>query len=467
MAVNLLHNIYQKNLFENEKNITFWEDYLQNLNMLDFNVFSEKLSVPVLVPVGSRMFFRGQLKHTNEITVALGADYFAKCSVNQAQILREHRIKDAKSKLELLKKERDFLKEQLSFSKQNVFDEPGHDIIEVHTEEEDKAWRAQHRDRVRQYKQNKDKSKELPTVEITDEELWNRLDELELQEELENEMSNNEYKKETVKEVDNIDKDIVNMPLLGNINDEDSDDDEEYVGSDTESKVEKEKYTDIKSEEDTVSQSTNLYSLKELQERDNVEHQNKYKTQSEKEAELLAKLDEMEKREEIEDEIYRKDGMMQSDYSTDVSDEYGEDAEDEETDEDIKLKKKVSFADENDSETLELTFKHSDIDPINIPYDKNKGITKPSDIYEAFPSLFCGETSILKKTKYDSPPDKYKSSSTEEEHSNNQVEVKEDLHINRTILIKDVTEKVDHIDNDLCNKARPMSLFKKRRQQQQ
>lgn len=79
-------------MVENDRNIRFWEQYLQNLESLDFSVYSEKLKVPILVPIGNKILFRGALQHTNEVTVALGADYFAKCSVKQAEVLRQRRI---------------------------------------------------------------------------------------------------------------------------------------------------------------------------------------------------------------------------------------------------------------------------------------------------------------------------------------------------------------------------------------
>lgn len=78
---------------DNERNLRFWEDYLSNLKKLDFSVYADKLKVPTLVPIGSRVFFRGELKHTSEVTVALGSDYFVKCSITQAEVLRQHRIK--------------------------------------------------------------------------------------------------------------------------------------------------------------------------------------------------------------------------------------------------------------------------------------------------------------------------------------------------------------------------------------
>lgn len=77
---------------ENEKNLKFWEDYLNGLKSLNFNVYADKLKVPILVPIGNNIFFRGELKHTNEVTVSLGADYFVKCSTAQAEVLKQRRI---------------------------------------------------------------------------------------------------------------------------------------------------------------------------------------------------------------------------------------------------------------------------------------------------------------------------------------------------------------------------------------
>lgn len=80
-------------MHENGEQIRFWEDYLKALNDVQFKSYSDKLKVPVLVPIGNRILFRGELKHTNEVTASLGQGYFAKCSTEQAEILRQHRIK--------------------------------------------------------------------------------------------------------------------------------------------------------------------------------------------------------------------------------------------------------------------------------------------------------------------------------------------------------------------------------------
>lgn len=93
MHPNKQKNIVFQTVAENERNLRFWEDYLKSLKELDFKTYSDKLTLPVLVPIGSRILFRGELKHTNEVMVSIGADYFAKCTLSQAEILRQHRIK--------------------------------------------------------------------------------------------------------------------------------------------------------------------------------------------------------------------------------------------------------------------------------------------------------------------------------------------------------------------------------------
>lgn len=45
------------------------------------------------MPFGSLAFMPGKLVHTNEITVLLGDNWFAKCSAKQAQNLVAHRMK--------------------------------------------------------------------------------------------------------------------------------------------------------------------------------------------------------------------------------------------------------------------------------------------------------------------------------------------------------------------------------------
>ncbi|KAK3548067.1 hypothetical protein QTP70_004501 [Hemibagrus guttatus] len=62
------------------------------------------MNEPGKVPFGSLAFMPGKLVHTNELTVLLGDNWFAKCSAKQAQTLVEHRKKHVKNKLDDLHK---------------------------------------------------------------------------------------------------------------------------------------------------------------------------------------------------------------------------------------------------------------------------------------------------------------------------------------------------------------------------
>lgn len=118
---------------------------------------------------------------------------------------------DAKSKLDLAIIEKEYLESQVQFKNQTIFDNPGSEIIEYHTDNEDRLWRELHEQKVKQYYE-KMKKEEVNKDEKSDEELWNRLEELELQEELENELNKDtenydikDLLKNTKKEEDNID----------------------------------------------------------------------------------------------------------------------------------------------------------------------------------------------------------------------------------------------------------------------
>ena len=156
-----------------------------------------------------------------------------------------------------------------------------------------------------------------------------------------------------------------------------------------------------------------------------------------------------------------------------------EDLDEEETEEDEmdeedtnekkshKLVRRVSFVDEDDSKTLEITFKHSPIDSDKEPYDPSKGIQKPSDIYNAHSKLFGnGTTSILKKSKYEAMTDKSDITATKDKQRGVQFDT-QDEEEPEDIVIKDVVEKVTQADPKLISQARPTSLFKKKRMQMQ
>ncbi|XP_061708329.1 unconventional prefoldin RPB5 interactor-like protein [Cydia pomonella] len=463
--MNILSDIYYKSLAKNEENLRFWENYLHTLRTLNFSVYADKLKVPALVPVGSKVFFRGVLKHTNEVTVALGADYFVKCSLSQAEVLRQHRIKDAESKVEVLQKEREYIQNQVQFGAENVLKDQGQEIIEEFTEEEDLKWREKHRENMRQYKQ-RNKTEETKE-EVDDEELWNRLEELELQEELEEEMAKLHITSER----------NVNKLKRGHNNNIETDthegDVQKQVISDVKEKLAtrnlESKNNKILKEKEAHKDDDKMELLKQVIDRQNelkeklTDLKNKETAPSQTEKDILSRLDEMEQLEEVEDEMDRLDDILQNE---DVEEADEESEEEHSLKPAVKIKRRVSFADEDDSETLELAFMHSETEPDTTPYDKEKGIIKPSDIYEAFASSFTNTTSILKKSKYERDLSPCGPRNEKRTKVVDFQEAEDNRKLNKTIVVNDVVEKVDENDNKFeSGDKRPMSLFKKRRQQ--
>ncbi|CAH0724514.1 unnamed protein product, partial [Brenthis ino] len=448
--MNILDNIYKNSLLQNENYIKFWEEYLQNLNALDLNMYSEKLTVPVLVPIGNRILFRGAIKHTNEVMVSLGADYFTKCSVKQAEVLRQHRIKDAKMKLESYVKEKEYLESQISFNKENVHGTSGQDIIEMVSEEEDKAWREQHRERVRQYHLSKNKETDSSKEDMTDEDLWIRLEELELQEELENEMDGIEDKV--------------------NIDESDSSSYDSFIiTEDDVSNISKEeiKQNNIQNEAQIThnvhKQTSKLDLLQQVIDRQKMlaakltQLKNIERVQSKTEKDLMSKLDKMDQLEELEDEMDRLDDILEEEDDDDSAPTISEDNS-------VKIKRNVSFADNSDTETLEINFKHSSIEPCNESYNSEKGIVKPSDIYEAYSNFFTNETtSILKKSKYGHTnlTNEINSDNLKTSFKNHPDDTKvplenDNMNVSRSIVINDVVEKNDENDTKVANDRRPI-----------
>lgn len=140
----------------------------------------------------------------------------------------------------------------------------------------------------------------------------------------------------------------------------------------------------------------------------------------------------------------------------------------------VKIKRNVSFADNSDAETLEIIFKHSSIEPCNESYNPEIGIVKPSDIYEAYSNFFTNETtSILKKSKYgyinltdEINSDNLKTSFKKHTDDTKVPLAEDNINVTRSIVINDVVEKNDENNTKVGDDRRPVSLFKKRRQQQ-
>ncbi|XP_073914228.1 unconventional prefoldin RPB5 interactor 1 isoform X2 [Castor canadensis] len=154
----------------------------------------DKLSYNVMVPFGPFAFMPGKLVHTNEVTVLLGDNWFAKCSAKQAVGLVEHRKEHVRKTIDDLKKVMKNFESRVEFTEdlQKMSDAAG-DIVDIREEiKSDFEFKAKHR--IAHKPHSKPKTSDVFEVDfandvkskdlLADTELWARLEELERQEEL-------------------------------------------------------------------------------------------------------------------------------------------------------------------------------------------------------------------------------------------------------------------------------------------
>ena len=72
-----------------------------------------KIESQILVPFGPLAFFNGSLQHTNEVTVNLGENYYAKCSAVQAAKIADDRAERTKPNAAAAQAEVDALSERI------------------------------------------------------------------------------------------------------------------------------------------------------------------------------------------------------------------------------------------------------------------------------------------------------------------------------------------------------------------
>ncbi|CAH7357716.1 Uri1 [Phodopus roborovskii] len=154
----------------------------------------DKLSYDVMVPFGPLAFMPGKLVHTNEVTVLLGDNWFAKCSAKQAVGLVEHRKEHVRKTIDDLKKVLKNFESRVEFTEdlQKMSDAAG-DIVDIR-EEIKSDFECKGKQRIAHKPHSKPKTSDVfeadfendvkPKDLLADEELWARLEELERQEEL-------------------------------------------------------------------------------------------------------------------------------------------------------------------------------------------------------------------------------------------------------------------------------------------
>ncbi|XP_043603146.1 unconventional prefoldin RPB5 interactor-like protein isoform X1 [Bombus pyrosoma] len=189
----LLDEALAKGIQQNEEQCKIWTTYKKGHQKVaeTLQTFQKDLYVNCMVPIGKRALMKGKLIHTNEILACLGDGYFAKYSASGAAALCERRIQKAEEMLKNLNKERDLYETRMMMIETNLFEDyAGGEIVEHWNEDQITEWKKKHREREREYHQKLAKLRQEDRKKIeTEDDLLNRLDQLEIEEELADELN--------------------------------------------------------------------------------------------------------------------------------------------------------------------------------------------------------------------------------------------------------------------------------------
>ncbi|XP_067245324.1 unconventional prefoldin RPB5 interactor 1 isoform X1 [Chanodichthys erythropterus] len=202
-GVERLKEEHKKVVKDCRSQIAHWEKVEKDYDSLQdrLRTLPDKLSYDIMVPFGPLAFMPGKLVHTNELTVLLGDNWFAKCSAKQADTLVEHRKKHVKNALDDLQKVMKNFQNRADFTNdlEKLTGGTG-DFVDIREEvkNEDEVTKGKHRLahkpnskpkqeyflELTEDKEKEEGDEERKTGVLSEEELWARLDELERQEEL-------------------------------------------------------------------------------------------------------------------------------------------------------------------------------------------------------------------------------------------------------------------------------------------
>ncbi|XP_017885277.2 unconventional prefoldin RPB5 interactor-like protein [Ceratina calcarata] len=186
----LLKQALTKGIERNEEQCKVWSAYKNGHEKVTeaLQTFQKELY---------RALMKGKLIHTNEVLASLGDGYFAKYSAAGATALCQRRIQKAEEMLKSLNAERDLFETRILASETNLFEEPaGGEIVEHWNEDQIAEWKKKHREKEKEYHEKLAKIRQEERKKIeTEEDLFKRVDQLELEEELVDELNRLEDEK--------------------------------------------------------------------------------------------------------------------------------------------------------------------------------------------------------------------------------------------------------------------------------
>uniref|UniRef100_A0A3B5KWI8 Protein phosphatase 1 regulatory subunit 19 n=1 Tax=Xiphophorus couchianus TaxID=32473 RepID=A0A3B5KWI8_9TELE len=187
-----------------ESRIQHWKKILADYEALDdrLRTLPDQLCYDIMVPFGPLAFMPGKLVHTNEVTVLLGDNWFAKCSTKQAQKIVEHRMKHVGNQLDDVTKTMKNFEARVGFAK-DLESMSAVCCISAHIRHcvrHNRGQKIAHKpnskpkmdvmfDLKEEDEEDEGESRDTGSRKgnMTEEELWARLDELERLEELQDE----------------------------------------------------------------------------------------------------------------------------------------------------------------------------------------------------------------------------------------------------------------------------------------
>ena len=182
---------HESKIRESKAKGQIWAKHKQEYEALlkKLETITDKTAYEVTVPLGGKKaFMEGTLIHTNEILVLLGDNWFAERSAKESREICSRRLQNCQEMLDKIDGEIKLYESWLKEAEQLAFDsergEGNLEIREPYNEEAEAEWRREHRQRVRESKkQNTDGQDQNQSQGFKD--LLRRLDELEVEEELE------------------------------------------------------------------------------------------------------------------------------------------------------------------------------------------------------------------------------------------------------------------------------------------
>ncbi|XP_013872010.1 unconventional prefoldin RPB5 interactor 1 [Austrofundulus limnaeus] len=208
-TVNLgrLREAHQKVVTDCESRIQHWKKVSDDYKALNdrLETLPDQLSYDIMVPFGPLAFMPGKLVHTNELTVLLGDNWFAKCSAKQARNLIDHRMNYVRKELDDLSKTMTNFEARVGFAKSletlsaskgdyvDIREEVGNNDSAVTKGKQRMAHKPNSKpktDAVFDLKEEDEENDEETSARkglLSESDLWARLDELERLEELQDE----------------------------------------------------------------------------------------------------------------------------------------------------------------------------------------------------------------------------------------------------------------------------------------